>query len=166
MTQDHLSQTQKQVLQYAIEHNSERIHWFPENVKGGAREKVIASLSKRALITPSGSDWLVAAKAYEALGLPQRGPITLAALNAVIDAAEKAQPAATQKIQTREQSKQASVIRMLKRPEGATVAQICAATGWQAHTVRGAFAGAFKKKLGLIITSDKAQGGERIYRAT
>ena len=52
---------------------------------------------------------------------------------------------------------------MLKRPEGATIAQICEATGWQAHTVRGTFAGAFKKKLGLEITSSKEQGGERIY---
>ena len=51
-----------------------------------------------------------------------------------------------------------------ERPEGATIHQICTATGWQAHTVRGTFAGAFKKKLGLTITSDKAQGGERVYR--
>ena len=38
---------------------------------------------------------------------------------------------------------------MLRRKEGATIAQIVAATGWQPHTVRGAFAGALKKKLGL-----------------
>jgi hypothetical protein len=65
---------------------------------------------------------------------------------------------------TRENSKQATVIQMLQRPEGATITQICSATGWQAHTVRGTFAGAFKKKLGLNLTSDKADGGERIYR--
>ena len=53
---------------------------------------------------------------------------------------------------------------MLRRPEGATVQQICETTGWQAHTVRGTFAGAFKKKFGLTITSDKPQGGERVYR--
>ena len=64
----------------------------------------------------------------------------------------------------RENSKQAEVIRMLQRPEGATINQICTATGWQAHTVRGTFAGALKKKLGLTLTSDKAQGGERVYR--
>ena len=72
---------------------------------------------------------------------------------------------AVKPVRTRENSKQASVIAMLKRPEGATIAQICAATGWQSHTVRGTFAGAFKKKLGLIITSEKPQGGERVYRA-
>jgi hypothetical protein len=53
---------------------------------------------------------------------------------------------------------------MLRRKEGATIAQIVAATGWQPHTVRGAFAGALKKKLGLTITSEKVEGGERTYR--
>ena len=37
-------------------------------------------------------------------------------------------------------------------------------TGWQSHTVRGTFAGAFKKKLGLAPTSEKAKGGDRVYR--
>jgi len=54
---------------------------------------------------------------------------------------------------------------MLQRPEGTTIAQICALTGWQSHTVRGTFAGALKKKLGMTITSEKSQGGERVYRA-
>lgn len=53
---------------------------------------------------------------------------------------------------------------MLRRPEGATIGQIMAATGWQAHTCRGAFVGALKKKRGLIVTSEKAEGGPRIYR--
>jgi hypothetical protein len=57
------------------------------------------------------------------------------------------------------------VIAMLKRPEGATIAQICEATGWMPHTVRGTFAGAFKKKLGLQITSTKEAGADRIYHA-
>ena len=71
----------------------------------------------------------------------------------------------------RESSKQALVIAMLKRPEGATIAQISEATGWQAHTVRGTFAGALKKKLGLTIVSEKIEGpagtpgaGQRLYR--
>jgi hypothetical protein len=50
------------------------------------------------------------------------------------------------------------------RPDGATIAQIVEATGWQPHTVRGAFAGALKKKLGLEVTSEKVEGGERVYR--
>ena len=65
---------------------------------------------------------------------------------------------------TRDDTKQARLIAMLRRKEGATIAQIVAATGWQPHTVRGAFAGALKKKLGLTVTSQKVEGGERIYR--
>ena len=55
-------------------------------------------------------------------------------------------------------TKQAQLIAMLRRKEGATIAQIVAATGWQPHTVRGAFAGALKKKLGLTVTSEKVEG--------
>ena len=65
---------------------------------------------------------------------------------------------------TRGGTKQAQLIAMLRRKEGATIAQIVAATGWQPHTVRGAFAGALKKKLGLTVTSEKVEGSERVYR--
>jgi hypothetical protein len=67
---------------------------------------------------------------------------------------------------TRGDTKQAQLIAMLRRNEGATIAQIVEATGWQPHTVRGAFAGALKKKLGLTVTSEKVEGGERTYRIT
>jgi hypothetical protein len=64
----------------------------------------------------------------------------------------------------REGTKQAKLIAMLRRPDGATVAQIAKATGWQHHTVRGAIAGALKKKLGLTIATDKNKAGARVYR--
>ena len=44
------------------------------------------------------------------------------------------------------------------------VGEIVAATGWQPHTVRGALAGALKKKLGLAVTSEKVEGRGRVYR--
>ena len=53
---------------------------------------------------------------------------------------------------------------MLRRSEGATVDQIMDATGWQRHSVRGAFAGALKKKLGLAVTSEKVEDRGRVYR--
>lgn len=53
---------------------------------------------------------------------------------------------------------------MLRRPEGATVSQVMEATGWLPHTVRGTFAGALKKRLGLNVVSEKASGSERVYR--
>jgi hypothetical protein len=52
-------------------------------------------------------------------------------------------------------TKQALMIEMLKRPEGATVEQIAAATGWQHHTIRGAISGALKKKLGLTVEATR-----------
>ena len=67
---------------------------------------------------------------------------------------------------TRDGTKQAQVVAMLRRKQGATIAEIVAATGWASHTVRGFFAGALKKKLGLTVTSEKVAGGERTYRIT
>src|SRR6516164_2554536 len=60
-------------------------------------------------------------------------------------------------------SKQDGVIAMLRRPEGATVDEVVSATGWQRHTVRGAFSGTLKKKLRLTIASAKEERG-RVYR--
>ena len=52
---------------------------------------------------------------------------------------------------------------LLQSPDGATIEAMTEATGWHAHSVRGAMAGALKKKFGLVITSDKTDGG-RVYR--
>jgi hypothetical protein len=60
-------------------------------------------------------------------------------------------------------SKQTEVIALLRRPEGATVDEVRAITGWQPHTVRGMFAGALKKKLGLSVIPTKEERG-RVYR--
>jgi hypothetical protein len=60
-------------------------------------------------------------------------------------------------------TKQARLIAMLRAPEGATIAEIVEATGWQPHTIRGAMAGALKKKLGLSVTSEKIDGRGRVY---
>ena len=196
MTTTQLTPAQHAILAKAINTSAGKIEWFPDNIKGGARKKVLDGLFNRALITPDGEGWCVAAEGYDALGM-KRPRISKfeANLDAIIANAEAAQDApdataapqttdaeleadvaaceaewaknsmpAQAKPRTRDNSKQAEVIRMLQRPEGATIGQICTATGWQAHTVRGTFAGAFKKKLGLTITSDKPQGGERVYR--
>ena len=61
-------------------------------------------------------------------------------------------------------TKQAMLIALLQAPEGAAMAEIIAATGWQAHTVRGAISGTLGKKLGLIVASMKEEGRGRVYR--
>ena len=169
MTTTQLTPAQHAILAKAINTSAGKIEWFPDNIKGGARKKVLDGLFNRALITSDGTHWFVAAEGYDAMGRARPTPAPVAAdpeLDAAVTAAEAAwaQNKAAAKPRTRENSKQATVIQMLQRPEGATVQQICETTGWQAHTVRGTFAGAFKKKLGLTIVSDKAQGSERVYR--
>jgi hypothetical protein len=77
------------------------------------------------------------------------------------DAAETLKPKPpTQRAGT----KQALLIKMLQAPTGATMDEIVAATGWQAHSARGAMSGALGKKLGLIVTSAKEAGRGRVYR--
>ncbi|MBY0329609.1 MAG: DUF3489 domain-containing protein [Acetobacteraceae bacterium] len=76
----------------------------------------------------------------------------------------------------REGTKQEQVLALLRREEGATIAQICEATGWQQHTVRGFFAG-LKKRQGIEVkvlerirqvgpNREGARGSFTIYRVT
>lgn len=75
--------------------------------------------------------------------------------------ARRAKPAAVE-VPTLK-GKLGDMLKLLRRPAGATLEQMMNATGWQAHSVRGAMSGSLKKKQGLAITSEKTDG-KRIYR--
>ena len=60
-------------------------------------------------------------------------------------------------------TKQAEVIALLERPEGASIAEIVEMTGWLPHTTRGVISGALKKKLSLPVASEKIQGRGTVY---
>jgi hypothetical protein len=167
-----LNPNQQVILERAVQDYAGKIVWFPEHIKGGARAKVLEGLFKRALITPDGDDWVVAAEGYDALGLTRPGalPPTITLDDPELEAAVESDeatwqaPAKQKTARTRPDSKQALVIGLLQRPEGATIAQIMEATGWQQHTCRGTLAGTLKKRLGLTINSSKETGGQRVYR--
>ena len=144
-----LSDSQTVLLKAASVHPKRLLTDFPPKLKGGALIKVLTSLGNAGLIAPHNKP----------MDGTTRFGITSAGLEAI-----GITPHVTPVL--RANSKQAQVLAMLHRPEGATLAQICACTGWQKHTVRGTFAGAFKKKLGLTIDSSKDAGGERVYKIT
>jgi len=97
-------------------------------------------------------------RAQDAHVAPKKGKATKKA-----GPAKKAPKAAKKANGVRGGSKTANVLDLLKRPDGATLAELMKATGWQAHSMRGFLSGTVSKKLGLAVTSTKAEGGERSY---
>jgi hypothetical protein len=61
-------------------------------------------------------------------------------------------------------TKQALLLDLLQRKQGATIAEAMKATGWQPHSVRGAISGTLKKKLGLRVDSTEVDKRGRVYR--
>lgn len=91
------------------------------------------------------------------------------ALQRIWDAIQNLRPlpaktkAKSNPLDERDGTKSARVITLLSRPTGATLSEIMAETGWQAHSVRGFISGQLTRRLGLRIKSSKT-GGERTYR--
>jgi len=144
-----LSETQTNLLTAAAQHPEHLLTDFPANLKGGARLKVLTSLANANLIAAHS-------QAEDGTTRFAITDVGRSALGIAIEA--KATPS------KREGTKQATLIELLQRPEGATLEQMVEATGWQQHTVRGCMAGALKKKLGLSIVSEKTDGQQRTYR--
>jgi predicted ArsR family transcriptional regulator len=120
------------------------------------------------------TDAAVPATEADAAATPAKRRAKAKAAKAKSTTPEKGAPA--DKPTPRTGTKQAQMIELLKRPEGATVEQIAAATGWQHHTIRGAISGALKKKLGLTVEATRtrevgpnktgAKGSTTVYRIT
>jgi hypothetical protein len=113
-----------------------------------------------------GATLIATAAGLEAIGIE---PVVASAVVSARRAKPKAEPApddtdTAKTVAIRAGTKQAQIIAMLQRPEGATVAEMVAATGWLAHTVRGCISGALKKKLGLPIAAEKDEGRGTVYK--
>lgn len=184
-----LSDTQLVILNAACQRDDRVALPLPASLKGGAAQKVVASLTAKGLLeeidaklgepywreTGDGHGVTLAATdaAGEALGIelvavqteaprPAAGAPAAGADDTVT--ANDTAPANAKTPKMRQGTKQAILIDMLRAPDGATIDEIMTATGWQPHTVRGAIAGALKKKLGLTVTSEKVEGRGRVYR--
>ncbi|EKE45760.1 hypothetical protein OCGS_0179 [Oceaniovalibus guishaninsula JLT2003] len=182
-----LSDTQAIILSAAAQREDRIALPLPESLRGGAAAKVVGAMLAKGFLEEVDADvrkgepmWretgdghgvtLVATDA----GLAAIGVETEDADTAPVGAtdAPTEQPAPDTPNETepapktrtpREGTKQATLIAMLRAPDGATIEEIMAATGWQPHTVRGAMAGALKRKLGLEVTSEKVEDRGRVY---
>jgi hypothetical protein len=171
-----LTDTQRVILSAASQRTDRLALPLPKSLKGGAAHKVVNALTQKGLLKE--------VKANRKLGDPvwresdEGHGLTLIISDAgftAIGIQVEPQKTKTQKptpkpVSTerkmREGTKQAVVIEMLRRPEGATVAEIVEATGWASHTTRGFFAGALKRKLGLTIDSEKDETRGRVYKVS
>ncbi len=185
MTQ--LSDTQAMILSAAAQRPERIALPLPESLRGGAAAKVVGAMIAKGLLQEVDVDlrkgepmWretgdghgttLVATDAgLAAIGIepeePHTAPVGTTDAPTEGPASETpSEPDAAPKARTpREGTKQATLIAMLRAPDGATIEEITVALEWAAHTVRGAMAGALKKKLRLEVTSEKVEGRGRVY---
>lgn len=132
-----ITPTQLAVLEAALKTPGHVVDKFPANINGGAKAKVVnallaAGLAKlrpdnRAVLTPAGIK-AVAPQAPAAGAAPEGG------------------------------TKREALIRMLSdTTDGITLDEMCAATGWQKHTVRGFISGALRRKAGYVVCSQRVE---------
>jgi hypothetical protein len=183
-----LSDSQLVVLSAACQRLDRSVYPLTAKLPGGAAAKVLGSLLNKGLIKEvqakrEDTVWRedkkrgrltlrVTPAAFETLGIDQdTAPARSEGdANAAAEAdtgsrrMRKTGKSKDKPRGTRANSKQAQLIEMLKSPEGATIEEIVKKFDWQPHTVRGAIAGALKKKLGLDVASEKDAKRGRIYR--
>ncbi|GHA33702.1 hypothetical protein GCM10007989_32410 [Devosia pacifica] len=182
-----LSDTQAIILSAAAQREDRIALPLPESLRGGAAAKVVGAMLAKGFLEEVDANmhngepvWretgdghgvtLVATDAgLAAIGKPEDANSAPTGANEPPSDAPApdtaTEPQGGPKARTpREGTKQAALIAMLRAPEGATIDEIATALQWAGHTVRGAMAGALKKKLGLEVTSEKIEGRGRVYK--
>ena len=169
-----LTDTQRVILSAAAQRTDRLALPLPKSLKGGAAQKVVNALVEKGLLKEVKANRklndLVWRESHDGHGLTLIITDTgFVAIGIEVEYQKtQAQNSGPKTIPTerkiREGTKQALVIEMLRRPEGATIAEIVEATFWASHTTRGFLAGALKKKLGFVIDSHKDDVRGRTYR--
>jgi hypothetical protein len=178
------SDTQSLILSRAATRPGNLALPLPEGLVGAAAKMVVGKMIARGWLEEveanlrrgepmwretgdgHGTTLIATEVGLEVIGLE---PVVASAVASARKAKPKPEPApddaeTAKLVAIRAGTKQAQIIAMLQRPEGATVAEIVEATGWLAHTVRGSISGALKKKLGLPIKVEKVEGRGTVYR--
>ena len=175
-----LTDTQTVILKAAAGRHDGDIEPLPPTLRGGARAKVIEGLVARGLVVDVDGQHLLTDAGYAAVGKHRPIPKGIQKMDTHDGAAKRddtdalAKPEATDTLQKlevtshtiRPGSKLAAIIEAMRHPGGATIAQMMAGTGWQAHTVRGAISGMIRKRLGYEVITEKGADGQRAYRIT
>jgi len=149
-----LNPKQTLILKHAAGYVDGAIMPLPEGLElsGGAVGRTLGVLSRKGFVEKDGDGvWRITDTGCEAVGAPAP----------TMPHREAQQSAAGA---PRAGSKQARLVELLQRPEGASIAEIQTETSWQAHSVRGAISGVCKKKLGLTIVSVVEDDRGRVYR--
>jgi len=155
-----LTDTQTAILKAAAGRPDGNIAPLPGPLRGGARTRVIEGLLARGLVTESEGSHLLTDAGYAAVGKRRSVPKGVQKMDST-DALTKCE--ATSRT-IRPGTKLAAIIDAMKRPGGATIAQMMADTGWQVHSVRGAISGMVRKRLGYQVVTEKSADGQRAYR--
>ena len=155
-----LTATQTTVIKAAAARPDGNIEPLPTNLRGGARTAVIDGLLARGLIAESEGSHLLTDAGYAAVGKRSPIPKDVRKLDAP-DALTRSEPTPHT---LRPGTKLAAIIDAMRNPGGATIAQMMASTGWQAHTVRGAISGMVRKRLGYEVVTEKGADGQSAYR--
>ena len=164
-----LTDAQRAILEPASQREDLCIYPVTAPLKGGAVGNVCKSLLKRGLLEETAATDAQTVWRHDEAAGPLTLRVTAAGQQAlageeVTPPAEPSEPQAPAPAPLAKTSRQDTLLALLRRPEGATIADMTEATGWQAHSVRGALSGIIGKKLGLKVVSEKETDRGRVYR--
>ena len=170
MTIIELSANQRHVLEMAV-NTSGYVEDYPTGLLGGARTSVVRALLRNGLVEPHDAGYRLTSAGWTAAGCEPPEAAALETGEACCDnggnvshaVSDEPTASTTTPTAASKQNRLELVVGLLSRPGGATIPQIMAATNWQAHSVRGFFAGTIRKK-GYPLTSTKEGKEERVYR--